>query len=150
MDASALIYKSKFLIFKDCQDDHHVGFIATHVSPGIQRGSEYAEVIHAVYLHGASNVMFDPMMAASTETENEFVETLSRIAKEMIKALERQNLLTGFAHVVDSDDGANSQETTVDDSLLGEKLAAFHSDRQSKQVYCDQYVANNTDNVCTV
>lgn len=147
MDASALIYNCKFLIFKDCQDDRHVGFVATHVSPGIAKGSEYVGVIHAVYLHGESNAMFDPMMAASTENENEYVESLSCVAREMIKALESHNILTGFAHVVDSDDGANSQETEVDDMLLGQKLATFHSDRQSRQVNCNQCFETNVDNM---
>lgn len=139
VDALAVIYKSRFLIFKDCQDDSHVGFIATHVSPALDRAPSYAGVIHALYLHGASNVMFDPMMAASSEIEDEYIESLARIARELTKASETHNLETGFAHIVDSDDGA-SQETTVDENMLEEQLAKFHSVRQSSQVYCDQCV----------
>jgi hypothetical protein len=139
VDALAVIKKSRFLIFKDCQDSSHVGLIATHVSPALTLGPSYAGVVHALYLHGASNVMFDPMIAASTETEDEYVESLARIARELTKALETHNLQTGFAHIVDSDDGA-SQETLVDEKLLEDRLSTFHSVRQSSQVYCDQCV----------
>lgn len=139
VDALAVINKSRFLIFKDCQDDSHVGLIATHVSPSLDFGPSYTPVVYALYLHGVTNVMFDPIMAASTETEDEYVESLARIARELTKAVETQNLQTGFAHIVDSDDGA-SQETIVDDNLLQEKLASFHSVHQSSQVYCDQCV----------